>query len=249
MSDHTPAPAPPALPTPELIAKLRRLANAATPGPWAPDSVMSEAVNEIILDYPTPEAGCPVIVASTYDDEFRSPTAGKGEANCRFLSACDPQTVLSLVAAAERLAKAERDVTFLADKVIPKLEDRLRDDLKQMALGIREHLRLEARVNELTELFYSVKAERDKLAAFKSYVHKRLDAAGVPADPESPHKEHGCRIGGRLDIVLADRDLLREVAANLDEMDRGVHGARARWIAVRSAIRAAVLPKEARRAD
>lgn len=123
------------------------------------------------------------------------------------------------------------------------------DDLKQMALGIREHLRLEARVNELTELFYSVKAERDKLAAFKSYVHKRLDAAGVPADPESPHKEHGCRIGGRLDIVLADRDLLREVAANLDEMDRGVHGARARWIAVRSAIRAAVLPKEARRAD
>lgn len=127
MSDHTPAPAPPALPTPELIAKLRRLANAATPGPWAPDSVMSEAVNEIILDYPTPEAGCPVIVASTYDDEFRSPTAGKGEANCRFLSACDPQTVLSLVAAAERLAKAERDVTFLADKVIPKLEDRLRE--------------------------------------------------------------------------------------------------------------------------
>lgn len=128
-------PATPALPTPELIAKLRRLANAATPGPWAPDSVMSEAVNEIILDYPTPEAGCPVVVASTYDDEYRSPTAGKGEANCRFLSACDPQTVLSLVAAAERLAKAERDVTFLADKVIPKLEDRLRE-VAEIAEGL-----------------------------------------------------------------------------------------------------------------
>lgn len=44
--------------------------------------------------------------------------------------------------------------------------------------------------------------ERDKLAAFKSYVHKRLDDAGVPSDPESPHKSEGCRIGGRLDIVL-----------------------------------------------
>lgn len=37
------------------------------------------------------------------------------------------------------------------------------DDLKQLALVIRQQLRLEARVNELTELFYSVKAERDKL--------------------------------------------------------------------------------------
>lgn len=37
------------------------------------------------------------------------------------------------------------------------------DDLKQMALGIRQQLRLEARVNELTELFYQVKAERDAL--------------------------------------------------------------------------------------
>lgn len=42
-----------------------------------------------------------------------------------------------------------------------------------------------------------------KLQAFKDYVHKRLDDAGVPADPESPHKAKGCRIGGRLDLVLA----------------------------------------------
>ena len=43
----------------------------------------------------------------------------------------------------------------------------------------------------------------DALAEFKAYVHRRLDEAGVPADPDSPHKAEGCRIGGRLDIVLS----------------------------------------------
>ena len=38
-----------------------------------------------------------------------------------------------------------------------------------------------------------------KLEAFKEYVHKRLDALGVPTDPEpEKNKEHGCRIEGRL---------------------------------------------------
>lgn len=40
------------------------------------------------------------------------------------------------------------------------------NDLKQMALSIRQQLRLEARVNELTELFYSVKEQRDRFLAF-----------------------------------------------------------------------------------
>lgn len=45
-----------------------------------------------------------------------------------------------------------------------------------------------------------------KLQKFKDYVHARLDAAGVPVDPESSHKAEGCRIGGRLDVVFAQRD-------------------------------------------
>lgn len=45
--------------------------------------------------------------------------------------------------------------------------------------------------------------ENVKLKKFKDYVHARLDAAGVPTDPESPHKAEGCRIGGRLDILIA----------------------------------------------
>lgn len=41
------------------------------------------------------------------------------------------------------------------------------------------------------------------LQKFKEYVHQRLDEAGVPVDPDSPHKAEGCRIGGRLDYVLS----------------------------------------------
>jgi hypothetical protein len=41
----------------------------------------------------------------------------------------------------------------------------------------------------------SLRARLDKLQAFKDYVHQRLDAAGVPADPEADkNAEHGCRI-------------------------------------------------------
>ena len=46
-----------------------------------------------------------------------------------------------------------------------------------------------------------LRAERDKLQKFKDYVQARLDAMGVPADPDSPHKAEGCRVGGRLDWV------------------------------------------------
>jgi hypothetical protein len=61
----------------------------------------------------------------------------------------------------------------------------------------------------------AVKAERDRLAEFKAYIHRRLDEAGVPADPDSPHKAQGCRIGGRLDIVLGERDRLRSEVEQL----------------------------------
>ena len=40
--------------------------------------------------------------------------------------------------------------------------------------------------------------EVEKLAKFKAYVHRRLDEAGVPVDPESRHKADGCRIGAAM---------------------------------------------------
>lgn len=49
-----------------------------------------------------------------------------------------------------------------------------------------------------------------KLQQFKQYVHGRLDAAGVPTDPESTHRAEGCRIGGRLDLVLVERSRLHD---------------------------------------
>lgn len=38
-------------------------------------------------------------------------------------------------------------------------------------------------------------------SAFKSYVHERLDAMGVPPFVASPHTDAGCRVGGRLDWI------------------------------------------------
>lgn len=46
-------------------------------------------------------------------------------------------------------------------------------------------------------------AELTKLREFKTYVHKRLDEARVPANPQPPkHALEGCRIGDRLDWAL-----------------------------------------------
>ena len=46
-------------------------------------------------------------------------------------------------------------------------------------------------------------AEQKALRAFKGYVHQRLDDAGIPTRPEGEHSAAGCRIGDRLDILLA----------------------------------------------
>lgn len=45
-----------------------------------------------------------------------------------------------------------------------------------------------------------------KLQAFKDYVHRRLDEAGIEKEPQGKHSKHGCRIGDRLDIVLSNHN-------------------------------------------
>jgi hypothetical protein len=47
--------------------------------------------------------------------------------------------------------------------------------------------------------------ERDRLLDFKSYVHQRLDDAGIPTHPSGPHSAAGCRVGDRLDIALKSK--------------------------------------------
>lgn len=78
---------------------------------------------------------------------------------------------------------------------------------------------LAEQVSRLTAELASVTRERDALQAFKDYVHKRLDDAGVPVDPESSHKLEGCRIGGRLDIVLGAMSEREALAADRDRLD------------------------------
>ncbi len=48
----------------------------------------------------------------------------------------------------------------------------------------------------------SAREERDKLQAFKTWVHAYLDTHGVPHHPPGTHGEAGCRIGDRMDWLM-----------------------------------------------
>lgn len=80
-------------------------------------------------------------------------------------------------------------------------EDNPADDRYELDLACDEIKRLQAQVESLSK--------------FKAYVHQRLDDAGIPTDPDSPHKAQGCRIGGRLDVLLAERAELLAIARRI----------------------------------
>jgi hypothetical protein len=62
--------------------------------------------------------------------------------------------------------------------------------------------------------------EIQKLQTFKAYVHKRLDAMGVPENPEpATTLETGCRIGPRLDWIAARINRLRSELRELRGID------------------------------
>lgn len=64
----------------------------------------------------------------------------------------------------------------------------------------------------------------ERAEAFKRYVHGRLDAAGVPADPEpEANAKHGCRIEGRLNFL---ERRWRELVGYLGELREGLEQAR-----------------------
>ncbi len=72
-----------------------------------------------------------------------------------------------------------------------------------------------------------LRAERDALAKFKNFVHARLDRGGVPSDPDPEgNKQHGCRIGGRLDWLferLTESDRLRALLRETFDAVCGCH--------------------------
>ncbi len=59
----------------------------------------------------------------------------------------------------------------------------------------------------LQELVTDQSKAMAKLAAFKAFVHKWLDDAGVPADPDPQRTlSTGCRVSVRLDWLRTERD-------------------------------------------
>lgn len=59
--------------------------------------------------------------------------------------------------------------------------------------------------------------ERDKLQRFKDWVHNYLDTHGVPHHPPGTHGAEGCRIGDRMDWLMAELDHAR--GCNPDEFE------------------------------
>jgi hypothetical protein len=58
-------------------------------------------------------------------------------------------------------------------------------------------------VAQLRDRLAAAEEARDKLQAFKDWVHAYLDAQGVPHHPPGTHGAEGCRIGDRMDWLMA----------------------------------------------
>jgi hypothetical protein len=74
-----------------------------TPGPWAVESVFTEADHDICVDYQIPNAGNPVPVASVYwddDDDGYPITLKQANANAKLIAAA-PDMLEACIAAIE----------------------------------------------------------------------------------------------------------------------------------------------------
>lgn len=99
----------------------------------------------------------------------------------------------------------QRVKTLAGDKVVenegalPAWVEGAVAELVALAKGLKKRL----------ESAYEVSADTGKLAnklqAFKDWVHAYLDAQGVPKEfPDGPHTREGCRIGDRMDWLVAE---------------------------------------------
>lgn len=82
----------------------------------------------------------------------------------------------------------------------------------------------------------AARAEVDKLAAFKAFVHEFLDRNGVPTDPPGKMREEGCRVGQRLKYLADERAAARARVAELEAiaamLDAVVQGAQEEFVRV-----------------
>lgn len=116
--------------------------------------------------------------------------------------------------AAEKRALAERDDARSDHAWMKREIDHMRETLTPLFQNGRKHHhfarpgedlidavpRLVTAFEEQSDELAALLDRADKLESFKSYVHKRLDQMGVPANPEpAVHAIAGCRVGDRLD--------------------------------------------------
>lgn len=79
---------------------------------------------------------------------------------------------------------------------------------------------LAVKITQLQQEAFRLKKERDRLQAFKDYVHTRLDVFGVPIEPPNNevlmHQREGCRIGDRLDWLITRYNEMADLKRKLD---------------------------------
>lgn len=83
------------------VRALAELERKATAGPWEADSVMSEAMHDIVLGYLIPGQGNPIVVASFYGGE-RPINSVQAEINTK-LACAARNAIPSLISDRERL--------------------------------------------------------------------------------------------------------------------------------------------------
>jgi Tfp pilus assembly protein PilV len=124
-----------------------------------------------------------------------------------------------LLAEAEKLARRLKSAPSMFAADMEAMTDRLIARVREAEANARA-----ASINATSSLALAERmragrdaaiTERDALAAFKAFTHRRLDEAGIPTHPEGPHSAEGCRIGDRLDIIQQQRDVAMARASAL----------------------------------
>jgi hypothetical protein len=79
---------------------------------------------------------------------------------------------------------------------------------------------VEKQIVALIKLVREMESQCTKLQAFKDWVHKYLDAHGIPHHPPGMHGAEGCRIGDRMDWLLEKAGLKMKQSAPTSTLRR-----------------------------
>lgn len=99
--------------------------------------------------------------------------------------------------------------------------NRIKDYIEPCDAHDGDHGKFGMAIRKVLAELAEARRERDKLQAFKDWVHSYLDGKGVPHHPPGTHGASGCRIGDRMDYLWAERvQHVRRVAELQRAIDR-----------------------------